>query len=297
MTGTAQISHKKRILTFLPAFVAVSLLVLLALPIMKSRPDSIAWEKDYDTALERSKSEKKPIIADMYTDWCSWCKKLDRDTFANPALIQKMAEQYVWLKLNTETEEDGIRLQKAFHIVSYPTILILDADGQEIDRIDGYLPADKFQQAIEHYIRSSDSLGKIRAKAELQPDAVKAHFVLARKYLERKEYDKAEAVFRRIIKLDPENKQGRTDLSGYFLALSLASQEKPTEALKQLTFLDTQFPESRLIPDSAVLQGQILYYSGNNAAAQKIFRAYLKKYPEHGFANDVKRLLAEMDQG
>src|SRR2546428_10549439 len=98
-------------------------------------PSSIKWEREYDQAIARARAEKKLIIADMFTDWCALCKQMDAETFAEPRLVQKMAKEYVWLKLNTETEEDGLRLQKEFAILTYPTILILDALGEEVDRV------------------------------------------------------------------------------------------------------------------------------------------------------------------
>src|SRR6267142_2997651 len=81
--------------------------IVLAVALFPSKPSTITWERDYEKAVERAQAEKKLIIADMFTDWCTLCKEMDAQTFAEPRLIQKMASKYVWLKLNTETEEDG----------------------------------------------------------------------------------------------------------------------------------------------------------------------------------------------
>src|SRR5213594_1553929 len=109
-------------------------------------PSSIKWEREYDKAIARAQAEKKLIIADMFTDWCALCKQMDAETFADPKLIQNMSDRYVWLKLNTETEEEGKRLQKEFAILTYPTILVLDGQGEEQDRIDRFLAATPFME-------------------------------------------------------------------------------------------------------------------------------------------------------
>src|SRR6266850_5917847 len=131
-----------------PAGIVLSAIVL-AVALFPSRPSSITWERDYEKAIERARAEKKLIIADMFTDWCTLCKKMDAETFAEPRLIEKMADEYVWLKLNTETEEDGIRLQKDFAILTYPTVLVLDGQGEEVDRVGRFLPSPQFTQTVE----------------------------------------------------------------------------------------------------------------------------------------------------
>ena len=44
--------------------------------------------------IEKSKIEPRPIFVDVYTDWCGWCKKMDRDTFQNPKVVAYMNKQY-----------------------------------------------------------------------------------------------------------------------------------------------------------------------------------------------------------
>src|SRR5262245_61277513 len=121
-----------------------------------SKAATITWERDYDKAIQRAAAEKKLIIADMFTDWCVLCKKMDAETFADVELNKNMANKYVWLKLNTETEDAGVRLQKEFAILTYPTILVLDSEGEEIDRVGAFQPAPQFQQTVESFFDSPD---------------------------------------------------------------------------------------------------------------------------------------------
>src|ERR1051326_489004 len=106
------LSAKLRGPKFLVATVVVIAAISAAVMTIHSTPATITWERDYDKAIQRAAAEKKLIIADMFTDWCVVCKKMDAETFANPELNKNMANKYVWLKLNTETEDAGIRIQK-----------------------------------------------------------------------------------------------------------------------------------------------------------------------------------------
>src|SRR5712691_4192352 len=153
--------------------------VVLAITAIPARPSSITWERDYEKAIERARAEKKLIIADMFTDWCTLCKRMDAETFAEPQLIERMADEYVWLKLNTETEEDGERLQKEFAILTYPTILVLDAQGEEVDRVDRFLAAGQFRERARSFVDSPDSIASLRKAVHEQPDSVSAQYALA----------------------------------------------------------------------------------------------------------------------
>jgi tetratricopeptide (TPR) repeat protein len=269
--------------------------IVVAVMAIPSTPSSITWERDYATAIERARSENKLIIADMFTDWCVLCKQMDATTVAEPQLIAEMADKYVWLKLNTETEEDGKRLQKEFAILDYPTILVLDADGAEVDRVAQFMPSPQFRKTVATLVDSPESLASLRRSVEAQPDSVAARYALAEKYLSRNDYAKAAPQFQKVIELDPDNREAKTDLSRYNLALCLASEQKFEEALVELDRLETRFPQSSTMADAAVLRGQVYHCCSRLDDAQAVLRAYLTKYPTHARIKQVEDLLAAIE--
>src|ERR1700756_4231749 len=121
----------------------------------------------------------------MFTDWCALCKQMDAETFAEPRLVKKMANKYVWLKLNTETEEDGKRLQQEFAILTYPTTLFLDSQGEEVDRIGRFLNAEEFTETVQSAPKNPASMANLRKAVQEQPNSVSAHYALAEKLLEQ----------------------------------------------------------------------------------------------------------------
>src|SRR6266481_779546 len=68
-------------------FIIFALVIGLAVTGIPAAPSSITWERDYGKAIERARAEKKPIVADMFTDWCALCKQMDAETFADPGVI------------------------------------------------------------------------------------------------------------------------------------------------------------------------------------------------------------------
>src|SRR5436189_3162428 len=170
----------------------------LATTRLPGKPTAIKWERDYKPAIQRAQAEKKLIVADMFTDWCVLCKKMDAETYADPQLIKNIANKYVWLKLNTETEEDGKRLQQEFAILTYPTTLVLDSQGEEVDRVGQFLNAEQFTETVQSATKNPASIANLRKAVEEQPNSVSAHYALAEKLLEQNNYAKAQPEFEKV---------------------------------------------------------------------------------------------------
>ena len=125
-------------------------------------PDSVAvntgsinWETDYDAALDKAKRNKKLVMVDMYTDWCGWCKKLDRDTYSNKTVQETLAKNFVTAKINPEKSKKNAALAKQFGTRGYPHIVFLDDSGKKISEISGYRPAKDFQEFLDAVLKKA----------------------------------------------------------------------------------------------------------------------------------------------
>jgi thioredoxin-like negative regulator of GroEL len=103
--------------------------------------DGLPWSASYDAAQTLSKSSGKPMLVDVYTDWCVWCKKLDTDIYPQPAVV-KAAALFVPVRINAEKEGQSVAAK--YHVTGYPTLLFLSSDGTLISKITGYEEADAF---------------------------------------------------------------------------------------------------------------------------------------------------------
>ena len=57
----------------------------------------------------------KPILVDVYTDWCGWCKKMDKDTYQNNKLVNYVNEKYYAVKFNAESK-DSVRFNNKTYL-------------------------------------------------------------------------------------------------------------------------------------------------------------------------------------
>lgn len=107
-----------------------------------SNASKINWESDFDVSVEKSKSENKIIMMDIYTDWCGACKEMDKNTFKNKSVIDN-STNFIALKFNPEKMSNGKDILKKYNILGFPTMLFINSDGFILKRIVGYIESDE----------------------------------------------------------------------------------------------------------------------------------------------------------
>jgi thioredoxin-related protein len=130
--------------------IAGLLLALFALPVCSLASELIQF-KDTTTSwanvLSIASKEKKLIFLDAYTDWCSWCKVMDKETFTDSAVAKFMNEKFVPVKYEMETGF-GAAMSAKYRVNAFPTFLIFTADGKLVNRILGYRKSKEFLEKL-----------------------------------------------------------------------------------------------------------------------------------------------------
>jgi thioredoxin-related protein len=89
-----------------------------------------------EKALAKSTSSNKPIFIDTYTDWCGWCKHMDKEIFSDQEVANYFNENFICMKVDGEAESSSSFLSK-YEVSGYPCLLILDSNGSVLNRSDG----------------------------------------------------------------------------------------------------------------------------------------------------------------
>jgi protein disulfide-isomerase len=106
------------------------------------------WQTDYKTALKLAAYEKKPVLMDFTgSDWCRWCIKLDEEIFSKPKFQQFASEHLILLKVDfpenipqsDKLKKQNNNLDTKFQVEGYPTLILIDSNGKEIERTRGYI--------------------------------------------------------------------------------------------------------------------------------------------------------------
>ena len=71
-----------------------------------------------DEALKLNKTKPKKLLVDIYTDWCGWCKKMDKDTYADTAIARYINDNFYAVKFNAEQRGPVMYNGKQYNFVS-----------------------------------------------------------------------------------------------------------------------------------------------------------------------------------
>lgn len=123
----------------------------------------------FEEAVERSKKEPRKLLIDIYTDWCGWCKKMDREAYANEVITSYINEKFYAVKFNAEQKQaiefDGHTFKfvpqgrRGVHELaaaltnnklSYPTTVFMDEELRVIQPIPGYMDAKALDPILKY---------------------------------------------------------------------------------------------------------------------------------------------------
>ncbi len=105
----------------------------------------VVFLSDYEEALALAKKEDKRVVIDFVTTWCGPCKMMDRLVYSSQPIYEK-SDDVIFLKLDGDDERE---LNKQYQIKAYPTVILLDSDGQEIRRRSGYQSVSKLLEFLK----------------------------------------------------------------------------------------------------------------------------------------------------
>ncbi len=108
----------------------------------------ISWHTYSEQTLAEAKAQGKPVIIDFYADWCTPCREFEEVTFHKPELVRLAEQSFTMVKVDVTKGGNPYHeeLLKKYGVKGVPTIVFLDAHGQEREdlRLVDYLPADQF---------------------------------------------------------------------------------------------------------------------------------------------------------
>lgn len=95
------------------------------------------YEATWKDVQDKAGKEKKLIFMDIYATWCGPCKMLQKRTFPDKEVGDFFNKNFINSSFNGE-DGDGIMLAQKYQIQGYPTLLILDQEGNVIVETAGY---------------------------------------------------------------------------------------------------------------------------------------------------------------
>jgi len=112
-------------------------------------PAESTWLNDYKKAQQEAKASNKFLLLDFTgSDWCGWCKRLEQEILSQSRFENYARENLVLLEVDfprakpqsPELRKQNQELAQQYQVEGFPTIVVLNGDGQKLWQYDGYFP-------------------------------------------------------------------------------------------------------------------------------------------------------------
>jgi thioredoxin-related protein len=113
----------------------------------------------WDAGLRTAAATHRPILVDVYTDWCGWCRRMDKDVYSREDVRDYIARRFVTVRLDAESTNPASysdrrytesSLAARFRVTGYPTTIFLKPDGEHLVNVPGYVAADRFLLLLQY---------------------------------------------------------------------------------------------------------------------------------------------------
>ena len=178
-------------------------------------------------------------------------------------------------KFNAEIDTS---VAQQYHVSAYPTVVMIDKNGDEVDRIVGYLETDEFLKTLNDYQRGIGTLPDLLNRAQTETDR-SLYFEIADKYKYRGAPEQAEEWYGKVVAAG----EPTDSLSGE-ARMALADMERRAKnydkALDDFKAIMTDFSGKQPATDAEIWMAIVYRLKGDTAAAISGFEQYIADHPE-----------------
>jgi thioredoxin-related protein len=248
----------------------------------------VTWAADLESALEEAQVEGRIVMVDFYATWCGWCKKLDRETYADPRVVGRLAN-LVAVKVDGERRRD---VAKEYGVGAYPTIGFLTAAGRPIQLVRGYQPPDAFVALLDRLLDRKADEFVLRERLKDHPELADVRADLALLLLARGESGEA---LSHLDTLLSKKEELPPDLYWEFTLArgkALLAAGDARGARRSLEDYVKHRKESPRLGEALFFLAEAAYAGGDRKAARKYYRKSLDIRPEGWLAGRSRERLA-----
>ncbi|NMC69219.1 MAG: hypothetical protein GYA57_04005 [Myxococcales bacterium] len=309
------------------ALLAAALLAAAGCPAPPAVPASDRPETALDALLSTARTQDVAALVQVEADWCPTCHQLAREVFEQAA-DRLPSDRFVAGSIDFDSDE-GQAVSVRYRVMGLPTTLLLDPDGHELGRIEGFETVDGYLTELRRILDGEDLSAELLERLAASPDDPALLVEVGHLRLTRGAEEDGLRLLERARALDPENAAGAwadatrtlgrwfyrvrhdreralayyregaertagTDAAWGFhwwVALSLQALGRPDEALAGLDGLIAAQPERA---EPAALKAEYLLTTGGDAAAGlALAREAARLAPEDDWNHYLAAALAE----
>jgi thiol-disulfide isomerase/thioredoxin len=272
-------------------------LLLAAAPGDSPAPPLVAiqWEKKFDEALKKARRAGKPLVVDFWAEWCGWCHRLDRTTYADPAVIRR-AQEFVAVKVNTEGSRRELQVSAKYGVRSLPTILFLSPQGRQLFRVNGYQGPGQFPRTLDVARQVGGRVIAWETALEADPADAGAALGLGRHLYEQEDYEEAQALLRTAVAHDSAATVGERREARMLLAILAHVTRDFGEAERLVKEALKLGPDPEEQPRLLFVLGRTYVSWGRQEEGVATFEVIVRQFPQSPMAQKAKETLTTLKQ-
>ena len=254
--------YYRKLIPVLLAFFSIFLYFQANSPIF----GDIIWGESFSKGIELAKSKNTPVVVDMYTDWCAYCKDLEFKIFPEPE-VSKLLENFTTLRINGDENPD---IAKIFNISGYPTVLFLDKNGAYLDRIVGLPSSQMMVKKLKEVYDKRNIEDQLINALKVDPENVILNYRMGIYYFKANNFSKSESYFLKAIN-SSKNENPEKKMESLFIIGIIQIQEKK---FSQATSIWTKYLNDYPTGDESAARyyrGVSYFYLGKGIEAKDDF--------------------------
>ncbi len=195
--------------------------------------------------------------------------------FTDSSAIDYFLNDMILVKVNAEVDSN---LAKSMSISGYPTLVLVDKDGVEVDRIVGYMPTEDFLQTLNDYQNDIGTLADLLRRSDTSQDR-SLYGEIANKYKYSGKADDAMSWFKKIIEAgDPtDSLSGNARMS---IADTYRRADDYEQALTKYQNIEKDFTGTGIGMDAVIYQAIVYRSMADTTKAVDTFKAYVERFPD-----------------
>ncbi len=263
---------------------------------------SIHWEKSFDGALRKARRAGKPVIVDFWADWCSWCDRLNRTTYADPS-VARQAQAFVAVKVNTEGSRRELDVAIKYEVTQLPTIVFLSPAGRLLWRVNGFQGPGQFPRTLDVALDAGRRVIGLEEALARDPDdpaalsQLGAHlYDVGTQLAQQRCLDEAHEVLRKAVARDGERPLEDRRRSRMLLAILCGMEHEYGEAEALVKEALSLGPKDEDAPKLLFVLGRTQMSAGRRDESVLTLRALVRDYPQSPLAQKARETLTNLER-
>ncbi|HEY7953793.1 MAG TPA: thioredoxin family protein [Polyangia bacterium] len=261
-------------------------LILAVAPGLATEQKGIGWQSGtLAQALAQAKASGRWVLVDVYATWCGPCHAMDEQVWSREDVAHALDEAHggPYLPLRRDGESgEGIEVARRYHVVGYPTLLVLDGSGAEIDRVMGFVEPKELVATLAAFRAGKGTLVELERSLKATPNGAARDallFEVGSRHAMRGD-SRAVAELTEVAKQDSKRAApALLTLGKYYY---LRGQKDYPSAIATLRELERRFPSSEEAGEAPYDLGAAFHALGKDSEARAVLDRWIAAAPKDG---------------